>query len=347
MIICSHCGYEVEEGARFCKQCGRETFAEGENEEAPTWHLPPTTGKMPDESRPTEQMNPADTAAPRLPTGPAYMPPPTPPEEAGEQPTTAFPQAPQPYQEPSEYPRTPLFQQQLPPPPGYQPQYYQPPPGYLQPPQPTSSAPPIPPTRTIALGDWLSTGWRVYAENWFLMSLGTLLICIIGFGTLGVLAGPMLMGLYRMAFKTIRGERPVFNDLFNWDGRFLQAFLAFLIYMAIYMGLQGISGRSGALNGLLNLTALPMLTLIFGLTVPMILDRRDDVAASVNEIGKTIFSKDTFMWWLVAFVFSIIAIGGFAACGIGFLVTVPWVVSSLAVAYSRQFGLDDPNRTLH
>jgi hypothetical protein len=345
MTSCTNCGYEIERDARFCQRCGTATatITTTETDEAPTWHLPQTTGKIPDEARPTEQMNQGQTASPGLPTGPAYLRP----EDPHEQPTTAF-QPPPSYQPPSEYPQTPLFQRQSepqsqPPPPVYPPGYYQPHPGYLQP-APVSA---IPPNRTISLGDWLSKGWRVYAENWFLMSLATLLVGVIGVGTLGILAGPMIMGLYRMAFKTIRGERPVMGDLFNWDGRFLQAFLAFLIHAAIYGGLQGASGRSGALSAILNFAVLPILTLIFGLAMPMILDRRDDIAASINEVGKTIFTKDAFMWWIVGFVFATIASGGFFACGIGGLVTVPWIISAFAVAYSNQFGLDDPNRTLH
>lgn len=349
MTSCTNCGCELDADARFCKQCGRPSVAlvGAEDEETPTWHLPASTSKIPDEARPTEHMNQGNTAAPGLPTGPAYVPP----DDPHEQQTAAFQE--QPHFDPlPEYPQTPLFMRQTETPPpqqAYPPQtypttQYQPQPGYLQP-QPPSQ--PIPPRRTISLGDWLSTGWRVYSENWFLMSVATCLVGIIGVGTLGILAGPMIMGLYRMAFKTMRGERPTMNDLFNWEGRFLQAFLAFLIYAAIYSGLQGVGGRSGALSGLLNLAVLPMLTLIFGLAVPMILDRRDDVAASANEVGKTIFNKDAFMWWLVAFVFSTIAVGGFFACGIGGLVTVPWIVSAYAVAYSNQFGLDDPNRTLH
>ena len=342
MTRCTNCGYEMEADARFCTRCGRSAVSVLPEEENPTWHLPPTTGKIPDEARPTEHMNTGSTASPGLPTGPAYLQP----EDQHELPTANF--QPNPYEPPNDYPQTPLFQRQTevqpqPPPPAYPPPYYQPHPGDLQP----APAPAIPPNRTISLGDWLSKGWRVYAENWFLMSLATLLVCIIGIGTLGILAGPMIMGLYRMAFKTIRGERPMINDLFNWDGRFLQAFLAFLIYAAIYGGLQGAGGGNGAIAAILNFAVLPVLTLIFGLAMPMILDRRDDIAASINEVGKTIFTKDAFLWWIVGFVFATIASGGFFVCGIGGLVTVPWIISAFAVAYSNQFGLDDPNRTLH
>jgi len=178
------------------------------------------------------------------------------------------------------------------------------------------------------------------------MSLATLLIGIIGIGTIGILVGPMLMGLYRMAFKTMKGERPEMNDLFNWEGRFLQAFLAFLIYGAIYGGINGI-GKGNPMATILQLVVMPLVTMVFGLALPMILDRKADIAAAVNDIGKKIFTKDALMWWIVGFVFALIIWGGFIGCGIGVLITFPWIISSFAVAYSSLFGLDDPNRTMN
>jgi hypothetical protein len=214
--------------------------------------------------------------------------------------------------------------------------------GYMQAQPPV---PPVPLARNISLGDWLSGGWRVYKENALLMSLATMLVGIIGVGTLGILAGPLLMGLYRMAFKTMKGERPEMNDLFNWQGRFLQAFLAFLIYAGIYGGVSGV-GR-GPITTILQFFVMPLLTMVFGLALPMILDRKTDIAAAINDIGKKIFTKDALMWWIVGFVFATIAYGGFIACGVGALITIPWIISSLAVAYTSLFGLDDPNRTMN
>ncbi|MBI3653835.1 MAG: zinc-ribbon domain-containing protein [Acidobacteria bacterium] len=354
MKICTNCGYEVETDARFCKHCGTMStaFSDLSNEEAPTLNLPQSAPTQQDASRPTEHLNQGQTAAPGLPTGPAYVPP----DEAYKSPQTDFSPPPNfPPTEPSGYPPPPNFSAGYPQAPTYPsavdsqppfapPNYYQPAPGYMQP--VTPPPPVLPISRTISLGDWLSGGWRVYKENWFLMSLATLLVGVVGIGTLGILIGPMLMGLYRMAFRTMKGERPEINDLFNWEGRFLQAFLAFLIYAAIYGGLSGI-GKGNALSAILKFAVMPLMTMIFGLALPMILDRKADIAAAINDIGKKIFTKDTLMWWIVGLVFGLIASSGIVGCGLGLVVTVPWIISALAVAYSSLFGLDDPNRTMN
>ncbi len=217
---------------------------------------------------------------------------------------------------------------------------------YYTPPYPTPYEPPTRPIQPhIALGDWLSGGWQVYKENGALMSTATLLAALLGTLSVGILAGPMLMGLFRMAFKTMRGERPEIGDLFNWQGRFLQAFLTFLIFALVHAGLTGLGNNS--MHGLLSLIVTPLLTMMLGLTMSSIAERGLDVAKAINEVWRLIFSRDALMWWVAGLVFAAIAGGGFIVCGIGVLVTLPWMISASAVAYRDVFGVDDPNRTLH
>lgn len=217
---------------------------------------------------------------------------------------------------------------------------------YYPPPYPTPYQQPVQPSQPhIALGDWLSGGWQIYKENWALMSVATLLGAVLGLVTIGIVAGPLLMGIFRMAFKTMRGERPEIGDLFNWQGRFLQAFLTFLIFALVHAGLTGLGSNS--MHGLLSLVVTPLLTVMLGLTMSSIVERGLDVAKAINEVGRVIFTRDALMWWVAGLVFAAIAGGGTIVCGIGVLVTLPWMISASAVAYRDVFGIDDPNRTLH
>jgi hypothetical protein len=222
---------------------------------------------------------------------------------------------------------------------------YMPPPGYYPPSYPAPYQQPAPAARqpSINLGEWLSTGWRVYRENWAVMTVGTFLASLFSLFTFGILGGPTLMGLYRMSFKTLRGEVPVMGDLFKWEGRFLQSFLAFLIFGALHFGLS--NAGDGGLFAILALIIYPFLVMSLGLAMPLILERKMDVVAAINEVGRRIFSRDGFMWWLVGLVFGVIGVVGFFACGVGLFVTVPWMIASASVAYRDTFGLDDPNRT--
>ena len=285
---CPSCGRQVDEGEKFCRQCGMPQHLEGE--EATTWIL-----TEPDPKRKTHGVQPQPTSPTSPPTGAAYIPPtPTP--------------------------------------------YYQPPQALYQQPQGPTSQP------NISLGGWLSGGWQVYKENGALMSVATLLSVIIAFCTAGFLTGPLLMGLFSMAFKTMRGERPVMGDLFAWRGRFLQAFLTGLVFLVVQVTLAGAGNTNGFLK-LVGLGVIPFLTTLLGFTMSLVVERGSDVVNSINDAAKLIFSRDAFMWWVVGLVFAAITAAGFVACGVGGLITVPWIISAAAVAYRDVYGIDDPNRT--
>lgn len=288
---CPNCGRKIDEGEKFCRQCGMPQHLDGE--EATTWILEPQT--VPDSMRKTSPVQPSPTTPTPQPTGGQYVPPTPTPYYA--------PPHPMPYQSPVQTGQTP-----------------------------------------ISLGGWLSGGWQVYKENGALMSVASLIAVAISAGTFGLLSGPLFMGLLQMAYKTMRGDRPSLGDLFDWRGRFLQSFLVGLVFVIVQLALSG-AGNNNALFSLLSLGLIPFLTVLFGFTMSLVLERGTDVVNSLNEAAKLIFSRDAFMWWVVGLVFAAITFGGLVACGIGALVTLPWMVSALAVAYRDVFGIDDPNRT--
>jgi hypothetical protein len=287
---CANCGRNVEEGEKFCRQCGMPQHLEGE--EATTWILSPEP--PPESERPTSSVQSGPTSRTAPPTGAAYIPP------------TATP-------------------------------FYQPAPMAYPPRVSTTEAP-------ISLGAWLSGGWEIYKENGALMSVATLFALAIAAVTGGLLCGPLLVGLFRMSFKTLRGDRPIMKDLFDWGGTFFQSFLTGIIFFVVHIALAGAGNTSGFVK-LLYLAAVPFLSILSAFTFPQVLERGTDVVHSINDAAKLVFSRDAFMWWVVGLVFAAITTGGFLACGIGGLITLPWMISSAALAYRDVFGIDDPNRT--
>jgi hypothetical protein len=216
---------------------------------------------------------------------------------------------------------------------------------YYAPPPPVPYHPEVRPGQAhISLGEWLSGGWEIYKENAAVMSFASLIAMAITAGTAGVLGGPLLMGLLGMAFKTMRGERPLMRDLFDWRGRFLQSFLTGLVFVVAQWALSAAGNGNGFIR-LAGLGVMPFLAILVGFAMSLVLERGTDVVNSLNEAAKVIFSRDAFMWWVVGLVFTAITFGGFLGCGVGVLVTLPWMISSSAVAYRDVFGIDDPNRT--
>jgi hypothetical protein len=83
------------------------------------------------------------------------------------------------------------------------------------------------------------------------------------------------------------------GDLFNWHGRFLQAFLTGLIFVVVPFWLS--SGRDNPFLTLVILAATPFLSVMFGFVTSLGLERGLDVAQAVNYVGKTVFSRDAFV----------------------------------------------------
>jgi hypothetical protein len=218
---------------------------------------------------------------------------------------------------------------------------------YYQPPYPTQFQPAAPFGQTpITLGGWISGGWHVYKENGALMSVASLLAIIISSITFGVLSGPLFMGLLGMAYKTMRGERPLIRDLFDWSGRFMQSLLAGVVFLVAHLVLGGAGNNSGFFN-IVSLGLVPFLSMLLVFTISLILERGTNAIPSLKHAAKVVFSRDAFMWWVVGLVFTAITFGGVLACGIGALITLPWMISASAVAFRDVFGIDDPNRTNH
>lgn len=350
MSYCPNCGAGTQKGKKFCSNCGysledtaedagtlrlpddnplqleqssspeeagtlhlpespEETDEDVSSEGERTWHLPASeTGPVLEAKRPTSPVSQGTTGPASMPTDQPHYPP------------VRYTTPPQP----------PAYQQ---------PPFYQQPPPYYQPPIER-------PERTVSLSEWLAGGWRLYKEHAHTLSFASFLAILLSVCSVGLLSGPLLMGLYRMVFKAMRGEHPEMNDLFNWKEGFFQAFLVSIISMAIYGGLLG-AGNNSPFFVLVNFLVTPILTVLLGFTMPMILDRKLDIAAAINEVGKQIFSRDALMWWVVGLVFAFLVPAGCIACGIGFFVTFPWILCSAAFGYSRFFGFDDPNRTLN
>ena len=224
---------------------------------------------------------------------------------------------------------------------------YIPPSEYYQPLQTVPPPPPLTDNRrvTISVGDWLYGGWRIFSDNWALMMIASVFASFLSVCSVGFLAGPLLLGLFRMAFKSLKQERPEMSDLFNWDGKFLPALLASFIFAVLWFTISALRSASGFF-WLVSIAVHPLIFISFLLTLPMLTEGRTDLAAAINSVGRLIFGKDAVMWWVVGLAFLLLSGSGVIACGVGVFVTVPWIICAAAVAYSSIYGLDDPNRTL-
>ena len=220
------------------------------------------------------------------------------------------------------------------------------------------------PLPKVRFGDWIGEGWNMFAEQWKVWVLDSLILSLVTvvpmmgmyiFVLFGVAASAgaggaalgfsfvLLMfivivllialssylgyGMYQTAFKQLRGEPISTSDLFSaTDGyfRFLGA--------AIVVGLLVMVGTL--------LCVIPAFFVAGALyfTIPLVVERRMSVGEAL-QASRDATRGDLFMFVLFAFVVSIIAQAGSYLCGVGMLVTWPLQYTISAIAFRDCFGV--------
>jgi hypothetical protein len=221
------------------------------------------------------------------------------------------------------------------------------------------------PDPTSRFGNWISEGWKMFTSQWqmwVLLSLGSLFVValpIAGFTALIVMmvfasaaagaadlaAFPIILvtllvvllilplsvfltgGMYRSAFKQMRGGKLEFRDLFSAGDVFLPL-LGATIVMAI---LQMI----GAMLCVIPAFIVAGLLLF---TAPLIVDRRMAMADALRTSYE--FAKQKWLLFtLFALLVQLIVSAGTYVCYVGILATYPLMFTMIASAYKDCFGL--------
>jgi putative exporter of polyketide antibiotics len=193
-------------------------------------------------------------------------------------------------------------------------------------------------TVEVKFGDWIQKGFDLYKDNLATLILVNLLAVVISVFTVGILAGPMAVGVILVTLALLDKQQPApqVGDVFKGFSYFLPSFLfciAFLVVMMIGSFILGMIPCLGQILSLLftyGLQALVMFALF------NIADKKMDVVPAVQasiEVVKLNF------WPFLGFAIVAAVLGsvGAIACGIGIVVTLPLYYCILAVAY-REVG---------
>lgn len=191
---------------------------------------------------------------------------------------------------------------------------------------------------TFDLGDLFGRAWEIYKKNagplvgavvviWAIMGLGsavTNLMMHAGTLVMFFIAGPLLLGFFKMIRQALRGESVDFNLLFSGFGSFPDAYMAgFLISLFSAIGL------------LLCVVPGIVIKVCYAGTYLFIIDRKmpfwDAMEASrrmaMNNIGQ---------WVILALALFVFNLAGLLLCGLGVLVTGPMSYLMIAMAYDLE-----------
>lgn len=171
----------------------------------------------------------------------------------------------------------------------------------------------------LDIGLAFKKGWDAFTADVVPFLVGALIAGVLSVITLGILAGPLVAGLYTMAVGRIRdGRRAEIGDVFAGFDRFW-SYLWAAIVLVVLIGLASITIVGGVL-----------LATIWIYVFPFMVDRRmgltDAMAASYHRV------VDNGFWEHLALVVIFIAIGAVANGWVG-VITFPFTVAVIAGAY--------------
>jgi uncharacterized membrane protein len=217
----------------------------------------------------------------------------------------------------------------------------------------------------VRWGEWIGEGWQMFAERWqvwvpqMLILFAMLASVFVPFYAISIseqisaaqsrrppeapailipfvfILMPVLLcglaflwgGLWRTAFKQLRGETISVKDLFSGGDIFWRVLGAFIALAFL-----------GMLGAVFCIFPAFIVAGLFYFTIPLIVERNLDVSSALSASFDAT-KKHWFMFALFAFVVSILASLGQFACYVGLLVTYPLQFTITTIAYRDIFGV--------
>jgi hypothetical protein len=178
----------------------------------------------------------------------------------------------------------------------------------------------------VSIGSCLGRAWdMLMSDFWPLIGVSALILIILS--SVGLIAGPLLGGLFCYYLKKIRRQPVQLSDAFaGFSPLFLPLFLGALVASLLIT----VGFTACFIPGV-------YLAVAWKLTLPIITDKRLGFWDAM-EVSRKVVTKN---WWTL-FLFSIVCwlinFGGLLLCGIGFFITWPWTMLALTFLYEDLFG---------
>jgi hypothetical protein len=180
---------------------------------------------------------------------------------------------------------------------------------------------------SLDIGLAFKRAWGLFVKDIAPLLIGAIIAGVLSILTVGILAGPLLAGLYGMVIGRVRDGQPAHvGDVFAGFDRFWSYFGAALV-LVVLIGLASLTIVGGFL-----------LATIWIYVFPLMVDRRMGIGEAMST------SKDMVMksgFWehlalvIVGFVIAAVANGALA------IITTPFLIVVVAAAYFLAEGRDE------
>lgn len=201
-------------------------------------------------------------------------------------------------------------------------------------------------TQSVKFSEWIQGGLNLYKENFGILFTASLIALLLSSVTLGILAGPLAVGVAAIVLRLIdkQDPKPEIGDVFKGFDRFLPSFLLFLgVGLASLIGstILGIVPIFGTLLGLLFSYGLQTAVMF---SIFLITERKMDIVPAVTTSFDTV--KKNFWPFLGLYVVAcLLSSIGLILCGIGVILTAPILACIVGVTYRNVFSAQETPET--
>jgi uncharacterized protein (DUF983 family) len=173
--------------------------------------------------------------------------------------------------------------------------------------------------QTLDIGLVFKQGWRLFVKDIGPLIIAALIVAPLSVMTLGILAGPLVAGLYGVVVKRVRdGQQPEVGDVFGQMSRFWSFFAAALV-LGILIGLASLTIIGGVL-----------LATIWLYVFPLMVDRGMGLGEAMRASYETV--KQAGFWEHLALVIAFVVIASLANGALAILAT-PLLIAVAAAGY--------------
>lgn len=182
----------------------------------------------------------------------------------------------------------------------------------------------------VTTEQWFTEGWKLYKRHpvtFFFASLLGALICIPP--AFLFFAAPLYAGLYYMALKVMRGEKPRIRDMFKGFHRYWGALFLWWLFLIAFIVLCTTA---------VGILVTPLLWAISMLAFPLLIDERKGVGAAFGAAFKVVFTwRNCARFWLYGLLVPIVSLLGVLGFFFGLFITFPFAVCVQVIAYRDIF----------
>ena len=178
----------------------------------------------------------------------------------------------------------------------------------------------------------LKKSLELYGKNFIPIFLATLITALVSGITFGLLAGPLLGGLFLFLRKIIDGEKPELGMIFSRFDKFLPTFLVMLIaFLAGFV--ISIIGAIPVIGRLFSLAAGSLFSLISFMAIAYVVDKDLGPVDAVKRSIQSFLTEPVAVW---IYSLAIFVISGIGALFFFFplIFTMPFGVIGATLAYN-------------